>query len=164
MIRFWCPKNQSGCSILHVLYLLKVTLRQTSKQRIAIFLFLNRELHTYVKLVLVLNQFHIVKCPKSDHVSPLLRKLHWLPISCRIEHKTSSLCYSSLSGTGPQYLSDLIQVYTSSRCLRFHLTFASLEAPLLKPSPMVSAPLHSRVLPYGINCPWKSSIRAQLMA
>ena len=59
----------------------------------------------------------IFRAPKSDHVSPLLQKLHWLPISCRIEHKISSLCYSSLSGTGSQYLSDLIQVYTSSRCL-----------------------------------------------
>ena len=59
----------------------------------------------------------IFRAPKSDHVSPLLQKLHWLPISCRIEFKMSSLCYSSLSGTGPQYLSDLIQVYTSSRCL-----------------------------------------------
>ena len=60
----------------------------------------------------------IFRAPKSDHVSPLLRKLHWLPISSRIEHNISSLCYSALSGTGSQYLSGLIQVYTSSRCLR----------------------------------------------
>ena len=40
----------------------------------------------------------------------------------------------------------------------------SLGSPLSKPSPMVSAPLHIRVLPYGINYPWKSGIRAQLMS
>ena len=44
--------------------------------------------------------------PKADHVSSLLQKLHWLPICCRIEHKISLLCYSSLSGTEPKYLSD----------------------------------------------------------
>ena len=33
----------------------------------------------------------IFLAPKSDHVSPLLRKLRWLPIGCRIEHKMSSL-------------------------------------------------------------------------
>ena len=34
----------------------------------------------------------IFLAPKSDHVSTLLRKLHWLSISCRKEHKISSLC------------------------------------------------------------------------
>ena len=53
-----------------------------------------------------------------NHVSPLLQKLHWLSINCRIEHKISSLCYSSLSGTGPQYFSDLSQVCTPATCLR----------------------------------------------
>ena len=74
----------------------------------------------------------IFRAPKSDHVSPLLQKLHWLPISCRIEHKMSSLCYSSLSGTGPQYLSDLIQVYTSSRCLRSSSDTRILRIPTVK--------------------------------
>ena len=61
----------------------------------------------------------IFRAPKSDHVSSLLQKLHWLPISCRIEHKISSLCYNSLSGTGPQYLTDLNHMYTPTRCLCF---------------------------------------------
>ena len=74
----------------------------------------------------------IFRAPKSDHVSPLLRKLHWLPISCRIEHTISSLCYSSLSGTGSQYLSDLIQVYTSSRCLRSSSDIRILGIPTVK--------------------------------
>ena len=41
----------------------------------------------------------IFRAPKSHHVSSLLQKLHWLPISCRIEHKISSLCYNSLSSS-----------------------------------------------------------------
>jgi hypothetical protein len=74
----------------------------------------------------------IFRAPKSDHVSPLLQKLHWLPISCRIEHKISSLCYNSISGTGPQYLSDLTQVYTSSRCLRSSSDTRILKIPKVK--------------------------------
>ena len=74
----------------------------------------------------------IFRAPKSDHVSPLLQKLHWLPISCRIEHKVSSLCYNSLSGVGPQYLSNLTQLYTSSRCLRSSSDTRILKVPVVK--------------------------------
>ena len=50
----------------------------------------------------------------------------------QIEHKMSSLCYSSLSGTGPQYLSDLIQMYTSSRCLHSSSDTRILRIPTVK--------------------------------
>ena len=32
----------------------------------------------------------ILRTPKADHASPLLQKLQWLPIICRIEHTRSS--------------------------------------------------------------------------
>ena len=35
----------------------------------------------------------IFKTFKCTHVSPLLAKLHWLPIAQRIDYKISSLCY-----------------------------------------------------------------------
>ena len=60
------------------------------------------------------------------------KKLHRLSISCRVEHNISSMCYSSSSGTGPQYLSDLIQVYTSSRCLRSSTDTRILRIPTVK--------------------------------
>ena len=62
----------------------------------------------------------------------LLQKLHWLPISCGIEHTLSTLCDSSFSGTGPQYLSNLIQVYTSSRCLHSSSDTRILKIPVVK--------------------------------
>ena len=55
---------------------------------------------------------------KFDHVSPLLSSLHWLPVSDRIDYKISSLTYSAVCGTGPAYLSELVQLYTPSRSLR----------------------------------------------
>ena len=106
----------------------------------------------------------IVLVPKSDHVSLLLQKLQWLPISCGIEHKISSLCYSSLSGTGPQYLSDLIQVYTSSRCLRSSSDTCILRIPTVKTKSYGQRSFPYQGLTIWIKCPWKSGIRAQLIA
>ena len=45
----------------------------------------------------------ILKAHKRDHVSPLLRTLHWLPIQAHIECKLSTLCQSFFSDTAPVY-------------------------------------------------------------
>ena len=55
---------------------------------------------------------------ETEHISPLLQNLHWLPVNRRTLHKVAALCHSSLSVSGPQYLSDLTDVYTPSRSLR----------------------------------------------
>ena len=60
----------------------------------------------------------IFKSSKCTHVSPLLTKLHWLPIAQRIDYKISSLCYDVASDTAPLYLSDLLRLYVPSRSLR----------------------------------------------
>ena len=45
---------------------------------------------------------------------PLLKQLHWLPVSKRIEYKILILTYKSLNNLGPKYLSDLLQIRSSS--------------------------------------------------
>ena len=60
----------------------------------------------------------VFRSSKSDHISPLLHSLHWLPVQQRISHKTATLCYKSLDASCPQYLSDLLHLYTPSRQLR----------------------------------------------
>ena len=50
--------------------------------------------------------------------TPLLEKLHWLPISERIKYEVACMCFSATSGSGPAYLSELLHVYTPSRTLR----------------------------------------------
>ena len=68
----------------------------------------------------------VCKAKKSDHIHPILETLHWLPVThraCiavthRIQYKISTVCFSSISGTAPQYLSDLLQPYTPARQLR----------------------------------------------
>ena len=55
---------------------------------------------------------------KHDHVTPILKSLHWLPVQARIDYKLASLCHSFFSGLSPCYLADLLSVYTPSRNLR----------------------------------------------
>ena len=60
----------------------------------------------------------VVRCCRQHHITPALYSLHWLPVSCRIQYKVSSLCHCSLSEGGPRYLSELLYKYTPSRQLR----------------------------------------------
>ena len=60
----------------------------------------------------------ILRTHRSEHISPLLQNLNWLPVNRRILHNAAALYHTSLSGSGSQYLSDLIHVYTPARSLR----------------------------------------------
>ena len=60
----------------------------------------------------------VCKAKKSDHIHPILETLHWLPVTHRVQYKISTICFNSISGTAPQYLSDLLQRYTPARQLR----------------------------------------------
>jgi hypothetical protein len=46
---------------------------------------------------------------RTEHVSPLLRELHWLRVPQRIEFRLAVLAYRCLNGTAPQYLADGLQ-------------------------------------------------------
>ena len=61
---------------------------------------------------------HVLLAPHHHNSTPLLKKLHWLPISERIKYKVTCMCFSVIGGSGPAYLSELLQVYTPSRTLR----------------------------------------------
>jgi len=43
----------------------------------------------------------VVKAPKSSHITPILRSLHWLKINERIEYKLLSLTYKVLTTSQP---------------------------------------------------------------
>uniref|UniRef100_A0A3Q3N5J5 Reverse transcriptase domain-containing protein n=1 Tax=Mastacembelus armatus TaxID=205130 RepID=A0A3Q3N5J5_9TELE len=45
---------------------------------------------------------------KLDHITPVLRSLHWLPISQRIDFKILLLVYKALNGCGPKYIQDTL--------------------------------------------------------
>ena len=41
-----------------------------------------------------------------DHISPVLKDLHWLPVNKRIDHKICSMTYGCIKGTAPSYLQE----------------------------------------------------------
>ena len=53
-----------------------------------------------------------------EHITPVLKSLHWLKIQERIEFKIALLVYKSLYCNGPQYLRDLLSFYQPGRSLR----------------------------------------------
>ena len=55
---------------------------------------------------------------KSDHISPVLYDLHWLPIAQRIKFKLLLITYKALQNMAPGYISDLISTYQPARSLR----------------------------------------------
>ena len=55
---------------------------------------------------------------KRDHITPALYGLHWLPIEERMTFKTLMLEYKALHNQGPEYLRELLTLYSQSRDLR----------------------------------------------
>ncbi|XP_010792690.1 deleted in lung and esophageal cancer protein 1-like [Notothenia coriiceps] len=64
---------------------------------------------------------------KYDHITPILKSLHWLPVELRIEFKVSVLTHQCIYGTAPPYLKELLTPLTSVRTNR------SSNSNLLKP-------------------------------
>ncbi|XP_022796953.1 uncharacterized protein LOC111335335 [Stylophora pistillata] len=69
----------------------------------------------------------IVGARRSDHMTPILRDLHWLPIPARLEFKILLLTYKCLHNQGPSYLRELLKFPNPSRILR-----SSMQSLLLK--------------------------------
>jgi len=60
----------------------------------------------------------VTKCNKRDHMKPVLRDLHWLPVQQRIWFKIALLTFKALHGMAPCYISDLVKEYKPKRSLR----------------------------------------------
>ncbi|KAF7668705.1 hypothetical protein LDENG_00294700, partial [Lucifuga dentata] len=60
----------------------------------------------------------LTKTRKAEHITPVLRPLHWLPVCQRIDFKILLLVYKALHGSGPKCIFDLIVQYEPSRPLR----------------------------------------------
>ena len=51
----------------------------------------------------------VTRTPLREHITPVLKLLHWLPVECRITYKLMVLVYKCVNGTAPAYLCRLIQ-------------------------------------------------------
>ncbi len=70
----------------------------------------------------------LTRTRKSEHITPVLRSLHWLPVTFRIDFKVLLLVYKSLNGIGPKYMADMLTEYKPNRPLR-SLGSSQLEIP-----------------------------------
>ena len=57
----------------------------------------------------------VLNARKYDHVSPLLKQLHWLPVSNRIIYKVALIVYKSIHSLTPQHISCLFSPVQQSR-------------------------------------------------
>jgi hypothetical protein len=55
---------------------------------------------------------------RRDHIKPVLKTLHWLPITKRIEFKVALITHKVISTQEPKYLSDIVSIYRPTRELR----------------------------------------------
>ena len=60
----------------------------------------------------------VLKKRRRDHVTPLLKELHWLPVKFRCQYKIATLAYRHFDGSLPPYLSSSLCTYEPSRSLR----------------------------------------------
>ena len=55
---------------------------------------------------------------RSDHITPILEELHWLPVAQRIVFKYCLLVHKITHGKAPAYLNNVVQPYIPKRILR----------------------------------------------
>ena len=60
----------------------------------------------------------VTKTAPREHITPVLRELHWLPVDRRIEYKILLYAYKALNGLAPEYLCNMVELYAPDRVLR----------------------------------------------
>ena len=60
----------------------------------------------------------IVTRSNPEHITPVLKSLHWLKITYRVRFKILLLTYKCINGLAPKYLCNLVTPYCPKRVLR----------------------------------------------
>ena len=60
----------------------------------------------------------VTRIMSQELITPVLRSLHWLPVTKRIEHKILCFTYQFAHKTAPQYLQELVSKYHPPHFLR----------------------------------------------
>ena len=60
----------------------------------------------------------LTRTRKYDHITPVLKELHWLPVEKRIMFKLLLITFKALKNFAPSYICDLITRYKPARVLR----------------------------------------------
>ena len=60
----------------------------------------------------------VVRCDRRDHITPVLKKLHWLPVKQRLTYTILLLTFRALNGLAPIYIVDMLHRHRPARALR----------------------------------------------
>ena len=60
----------------------------------------------------------VTRSKKFDHITPILKRLHWLPVKWRIHYKVCLMTFKCLHGKAPSYLAEMLTPYEPARALR----------------------------------------------
>ena len=60
----------------------------------------------------------VSRVKRSEHITPVLKDLHWLPVKFRIQYKAILTVFKALHGMCPEYISELLIPYVPPRSLR----------------------------------------------
>jgi hypothetical protein len=63
---------------------------------------------------------------RSEHITPVLARLHWLPVAQRVAYKIALLTFKVVTTHSPGYLNDLVKFHTPVRELRSNIKTNSL--------------------------------------
>ena len=75
----------------------------------------------------------LISCtPRCEHITPVLKQLHWLPLTQRIQYKVIVLTFLAIHGLAPEYLCELISKQPTHRNLR-----SSKQTLLVQPRSMI---------------------------
>jgi hypothetical protein len=92
----------------------------------------------------------VTKTPRREHISPVLKSLHWLPIKQRIIFKVIAITHSLLHSNRPKYLFDLLDTTSTGRT-------RSATSLTLRRHPVISnRKLIDRSFQYAIPALWNS--------
>ena len=70
----------------------------------------------------------LTRTKRTDHITPVLAALHWLPVRFRIDFKIALFVFKALHGQAPVYICNLLTPYKPDRRLRSN-SKALLEVP-----------------------------------
>lgn len=111
------------------------------------------------KLQLVQNSLARLVMPstkKYDHISPVLRELHWLPVEQRIKYKIALLTFKTLNNSSPSYLLELLTPSRSVCNVRSNnkslLTVPRIFSTAGQRSFSYGAPYLWNSLPFDLRC------------
>jgi len=121
-------------SLLHALIVGKVDYCNSLLARMYV------QLHNQLQSVLNAAARLIFRATRTDHISPLLRDVHWLCVPERVKFKLCLLAYRCLHDTAPPYLADDLCLMSADGNRR-HLSSADSPTLVVRPT-RCSATVH----------------------